>query len=191
MGLGSSLKKFWQFLKADTWQSWIVSIILVIVLIKFILFPVLSLVTGTPLPLVVVESCSMYHETDFDSWWDQNRVWYESRNITKAEFESYSLHNGLNKGDIVIVWGYSQKNKGDIIIFSSTQTQYPVIHRIVSTSPLETKGDHNPDQLIGIENNINQDQVLGKAVGKIPALGWIKLIFFEPFQSPDNRGFCK
>ncbi len=184
------LKKTWNFLKADTWQSWLVSIILIIVIIKFIFFPLLSLATGTSLPLVVVESCSMYHESNFNSWWSQNGAWYEQHNITEAEFEKFTLMNGLNKGDIVFVSGKGNYKIGDIIIFSSSQAQYPIIHRVVSLSPLETKGDHNSGQLIGIEDNINPNLVIGKAVGKIPALGWIKLIFFEPFKSPQDRGFC-
>lgn len=190
MSLSDSLKKFWRFLKEDTWQSWIVSIILVVVIIKFIFFPLLSLATGTSLPLVVVESCSMYHESNFDSWWSQNGQWYEDHNITKSEFESYSLNTGLNKGDIVLVTGYNNYTKGNIIIFATQQTQYPIIHRVISLSPLETKGDHNPGQIMGIENNIDPNQVIGHAVLKIPALGWIKLIFFEPFKDPSQRGLC-
>jgi len=66
------LTKFWKFLNEDSWQSWIVSLILIVLFIKLILFPGLSYLTGSSLPLVVVESCSMYHESNFDSWWDKN-----------------------------------------------------------------------------------------------------------------------
>ena len=184
------IKKFWEFLKKDTWQSWIVSIIIIVVVLKFIFFPLMSLATGTSLPLVVVESCSMYHESNFDAWWSQNAAWYESRNIDKTEFEAFSLKSGLNKGDIVFVWGYGEYSKGDIMIFSS-KTRYPIIHRIVSLSPLSTKGDHNPNQINEIETDIKQEQIIGKAVLKIPALGWIKLIFFEPFKNSEQRGLCK
>jgi len=190
MTINDSLKKVWEFLKADTWQSWIVSIILVIIIIKFIFFPFLSLVTGTKLPLVVVESCSMYHESDFDSWWSQNSAWYESHGINKSDFLSYKLKNGLNKGDIVIVLGSKNHSIGDIIIFSS-ETRYPLIHRLISLSPLATKGDNNPSQINGLETDIAKEQVLGKAVGRIPALGWIKLIFFEFSKPKEQRGFCR
>ena len=61
MDVKESLKKFWAFLQEDSWQSWVVSLILIIIIIKFVFFPLLSFVTGTTLPLVVVESCSMYH----------------------------------------------------------------------------------------------------------------------------------
>ena len=188
------LKNFWSFLKEDTWQSWIVSIILVIIIIKFIFFPALSFVTGTKLPLVVVESCSMYHESSFDDWWSQNKGWYESRGIEKEDFQSFSLKSGLNKGDIVFVKGSNDYKKGDIIIYTSG-TQYPLIHRIVSLNPIQTKGDHNADQITPSsgqnvdETNVKENQILGKAVGKIPALGWIKLVFFEPFRTT-GKGFC-
>ena len=76
-------KKFWKFLKKDTWQSWVVSLILAFIIIKFIFFPGLSFVMGTSLPLVVVESCSMYHEADFEKWWESNSAWYERNGITK------------------------------------------------------------------------------------------------------------
>ncbi len=187
-----AVKKFWQFLRKDTWQSWLVSLILIVVIIRFIFFPVLGAITGTPLPLVVVESCSMYHGTNFDSWWDQNAAWYESKGITKTDFQSYSMKNGLNKGDIIFVWGKGEVEKGDIIIFLGG-LKYPIIHRIVTDNPIGTKGDNgrtNADQL-NLEKNIPENAIIGKAVGKVPFLGWVKLIFFEGKRSPEQRGFCK
>ena len=183
------IKKFWNFLKKDTWPSWIVSIILIIIFIKLIFFPALSLLTNTPLPLVVVESCSMYHESSFEEWWEKNKAWYESKEIIKSEFESFQFKNGLNKGDIIFVLGKNQYNLGDIIIFKAP-TKHPLIHRIVELNSISTKGDHNTNQL-PIEQNIQEDKIIGKATLKIPLLGWIKLVFFEPFRPASQRGFCK
>ena len=183
------MKRFYEFLKKDTLLSWFVSLILIIIFIKLIFFPSLSFITGTPLPLVVVESCSMYHETNFDNWWTSNEEWYEGRSISKKEFLDFPLRNGLNKGDIVFVYGRNDYNLGDVLIFTAP-TKYPLIHRIVSFIPLQTKGDHNAGQL-SIETKITNDQILGKAVFRIPFLGWVKLIFFEPFREPSQRGFCK
>src|SRR3989344_4854226 len=134
MNLKDLLKKFWQFLKKDTWQSWIISLILLIIIIRFLVFPGLSFITGGPLPLVIVESCSMYHNSDFESWWIREGAWYENKNITKEEFSKYPLKNGLNKGDILIVLGRTEINKGDIIIFEAG-SKYPLIHRVVSQNP--------------------------------------------------------
>lgn len=185
----SSLKRFWIFLKKDTWQSWIVSLILAFILIKFVFFPLLSWVFATSLPLVVVESCSMYHQDNFESWWSRNGLWYEEHGISKEEFESSTFKNGLNKGDIVLVSGRGSYEQGDILIFNS-QYRYPLIHRIVRADPYDTKGDNNFAQLPG-ELGIEEEQFIGKAIGRVPGLGWIKLIFFEAARPADQRGFCK
>ncbi len=182
-------KKSWDYLKRDTWDSWLVSLVLVFLVVKFIFFPLLSLATGSPLPLVVVESCSMYHSSDFDDWWFQNKAWYEENDISKEDFLKYKFQNGLNKGDIILTWGHSDYVRGDIIIFNA-ETTYPLIHRIISSKKISTKGDHNLGQL-PVEKDIQESQILGKAIVKIPFLGWLKLIFFEPFKPENQRGFCK
>jgi signal peptidase I len=195
MKIKKELKRFWKFLHEDSWQSWLVAIILIIVLVKGVFFPLMSWITGTSLPLVVVESCSMYHKSSFDKWWESNSNWYDDYGISKNEFDAFSLKNGLNKGDIVLVWGKSDYNIGDIIIFNAN-AKYPLIHRIISLNPYSTKGDNNPGQLTKNnppyvdETNIKENQIIGKAVAKIPFLGWIKLIWLEPFRS-NGRGFCQ
>jgi len=183
------IKKINNYQKQDTWQSWILSLYITFVSILLILFPLLSFITNTSLPLVVIESCSMYHESSFNSWWQSNSNWYETKNINKEQFESYSFKNGLNKGDIIFVWGRSEYKKGDIIIFEA-DTQYPIIHRLVSQNPTATKGDHNSAQL-PIETSINNEKILGKSVFRIPYLGWIKLIFFDLVKPSSERGLCK
>lgn len=185
----NALQKFWEFLKKDSFASWIVSLILIFIIIKFILFPVISLISGTSLPLVIVESCSMHHNANFDSWWNQNGAWYEKINLSKSEFSEFTMKNGFTKGDVILVSSPKRIKQGDIIIFTAG-TRYPIIHRIISENPLETKGDNNLEQLI-IEKNISKEVVLGKAVGKIPFVGWVKLIFFEPFKKKGDRGFCQ
>ena len=183
------LKKFWGYLKKDTWHSWVVSMLLLIILIKFIFFPVLGLVTQTSLPIVIIESCSMYHESSFDDWWSKNQAWYESRDINKSDFESFSFKNGLNKGDIIFLIGKEEYKIGDIIIFKS-ETKYPIIHRVIAKSPISTKGDHNTAQL-AYDKNIRKTAIIGKSAVKIPLAGWLKLIFFEPFRPASERGFCQ
>ncbi|MFH1801841.1 MAG: hypothetical protein ABH864_00135 [archaeon] len=202
-GSENPVVRFWKFLQKDTWQSWAVSLILLVVLIRFVFFPVLSFATGSGLPLVVIESCSMYHETsNFDTWWNDHSEWYETHGIKKPDFREFSFRNGLNKGDIIIVWGHSDYGVGDVIIFepnSDSTAPHPIIHRIVGEDPYETKGDHNLGQLTTEnplnsqnidETNISEAQIVGKSVFRIPYLGWIKLIFFEPFRGAGDRGFC-
>lgn len=185
-----SLRRFWKFLNEDSWKSWLVSLILAFLIIKFIFFPTLGFATGSILPLVVVESCSMYHGTsNFDLWWEQNSAWYESRGINKTDFEDFSFKSGLNKGDIVLVYGRGNYEVGDIIIFKSDFTN-PIIHRMIDDGPIATKGDNNFGQLVQ-ERNITEDKIIGKAAARVPGLGWIKLIFFEGTRPSEQRGFCR
>ena len=195
--------RFWKFLQEDSWQSWIVSLVLLVILIRFVFFPLLGFVTGSSLPLVVIESCSMYHNSGFDEWWNDRSDWYEGNGIGKADFREFPFKNGLNKGDIILVWGHADYGVGDIIIFEpnlDSSAPHPIIHRIVAEEPYQTKGDNNLAQLVGgnpanpqniDETNIRDEQVIGKAVFRIPYLGWIKLIFFEPFRGAGERGLCR
>lgn len=185
----NKIKKFWEFLQEDTWQSWLTSLIIIVVAIKFVFFPLLSLITGSPLPLVVVESCSMYHNTNFNEWWDRHSALYSPFKINKEDFQSYPLKNGLNKGDVILLWGHSDYKIGDIIIFQAG-TPHPIIHRIVKSDPFSTKGDHNSNQL-PMEITIPKEKIIGKGIARIPLIGWIKLIFFDIFNPPSQRGLCK
>ena len=72
-------KKFWFIVwKDNSLKGWIISILFLFIVIKFIFFPLLNLVTGTTLPLAIVESCSMHHKgnifSNFDNWWERHDV---------------------------------------------------------------------------------------------------------------------
>jgi signal peptidase I len=197
----SQIKKFWEFLNKDTWQSWIVSLVLIVLIIKIIVFPLLSLATSSPLPLVVIESCSMWHEDDFENWWSRNAVQYETRNIEKEQFQAFPFKEGLNKGDIILVSNKKVPELGSIIIFKpnpESLAQHPIIHRTVSTKPLGTKGDHNAFQFNPANNpqkldetDIQETQILGRAVVRVPLIGWLKLIFFDLQKPESEQGFCR
>jgi len=198
----SPIAKFWDWLwHSDSWLSWVVALIFAFVTVKFIFFPILSLIMGTQLPLVVVESSSMEHpaggffgnlilsQTSVEKWWQDevNGVkrgeWYEERNIGITDAKDWPLRTGFDKGDIMIVWGRFNPKVGDVIIFNAN-TQHPIIHRIVSINgdTIQTKGDNNNGQL-AVEKTISKSEILGKAVFKIPKLGWLKLIFVEIFNA--------
>jgi len=196
------IKKFWYLLwKEDDFKGWIFSIIFLFVFIKFIFFPFLSLVTGTALPLAIVESCSMYHKgnlfSDFDAWWDRQEDKYPEFIINKLDFQNFPMKNGFNKGDILLIVRTNPEklDVGDIIIFNGNQRN-PVIHRIVEIKEINnqkvfsTLGDNNKGQL-DFEKEITKDQLIGKAVLKItPYVGWVKLIFYEWKKPVSERGFC-
>jgi len=188
MEIKKNLKSFHAFLKEDSWPSFIVGLLIALIVIKFVIFPVLTLITGSPLPLVIVESCSMYHQFDLDQI-VQNKI-YSDYGLSNENTSNWVLKNGFTKGDIIIVLGPKNLKVGDVIIFNAGQTN-PIIHRIVNiqNETYSTKGDNNFGQL-NVEKSISKDQIVGKAVFKIPAIGWIKLIFFD-WRKPDGqRGFC-
>ncbi len=197
------LKKFWYLLwKDNSLKGWIFSILFIFIFIKFIFFPGLSLITGTSLPLAIVESCSMYHQgnifSNYDLWWERHDEKYSELNISKQGFEHFRFKNGFNKGDILFVIGTKpEKLKiGDVIIFNANQ-QNPVIHRIIDIKQnnggyiFSTIGDNNNGQLF-FEQNIQEDQIVGKSVFRlVPYLGWVKLVFFETQKPVSERGFCR
>lgn len=197
------LEKFWFIVwKDDSLKGWIMSMIFLFVVIKLIFFPTMTLITGTKLPLVIVESCSMYHEdnlfSDFDEWFDKHDMKYFEYKTTYKEFQEYPFKKGFNKGDILFVTGTKPEKleKGDVIIFDANYRN-PVIHRIINIEKEEDKyifstlGDNNNGQ-ISFEKEIDEDQIIGKAQANVlPYFGWIKLIFFEPLKDPSQRGFCE
>ena len=197
-------KKFWFIVwKDDSFKGWLISLVFLFIVIKLIFFPLLTLATGTQLPLAIVESCSMYHKGDifsnFDNWFARHESKYNSWGITKETFQNFNLKRGFDKGDILfIVKANPDKLKvGDIIIFD-TGEKSPVIHRIINISVnssgkkiFSTEGDNNNGQLPQ-EKTITEEQLVGKAAFKVaPLIGWGKLIFFESQRPAYERGFCK
>jgi len=201
-GLKKGCKKFWYLLwKDNSLKGWIFSILFIFLFIKLIFFPTLGLITGTSLPLAIVESCSMYHDgnllSNYNEWWQGHESKYLTYEIEKNQFQNFIFKKGFNKGDILFVIGANpEKIKiGDVIIFNAEQRN-PVIHRIIKIEEKDgekifsTIGDNNNKQ-ISFEENIKQEQIIGKAVFKLaPYLGWGKLIFFDWKNDQNNRGFC-
>jgi len=196
-------ERFWFLIwKDDSWKGWITSIIVLFVFIKWIFFPLLSLATGTILPLAIVESCSMYHDNgiihNYESWWDYKESNYDDFSINKENFSNFIFKNGFNKGDVLFIVGANpdKLKVGDIIIFQAPTTN-PVIHRIVNIKEengekiFSTIGDNNPRQ-IDFEKEILEEQLVGKAILKvIPYAGWVKLIFYEGFRENNQKGLCE
>ncbi len=185
-------KRFWGFLQEDSWSSFIVTLALAFIIIKLVFFPGLSLITGTSLPLVIVESCSMYHHEDgFEKTFESSV--YEDYGITLEDTDNWVFQNGFSKGDVIFVVGAKNIEIGDVIIFNGGM-QYPLIHRVVGVGDsYATKGDNyktNSRQLSS-EKNISGDQIVGKALFKVPFVGWIKLIFFEGGRTQSQRGLCR
>jgi len=157
-----TIKKAWKWVwHSDSPWSWVVALVIIFIIIKFIFFPALSLLFGTSLPLAGVESSSMDHQIasddyhrlalcektyskeekrelghiNFNEYWDICGDWYESNTkITKEQFSDFSIKNGFRKGDIIIVWGRFTPKLGDVIIFqpgTESLAPRPIIHRII------------------------------------------------------------
>ncbi len=196
-------KKFWFVVwKDDSLKGWIISILFLFIIIKFVFFPLLNLATGTALPLAIVESCSMYHQGNIfsstNNWWERHDEKYLNLEITKSKFEKFIFKKGFNKGDILFIVGTKPEKlkEGDVIIFDGSQSN-PIIHRIIDIKEengeytFSTIGDNNNGQL-SFEKIISEDKIVGKASFRLaPYLGWVKLMFFEGNKPISEKGFCE
>jgi signal peptidase I len=132
-------------------QGWLGSIIYLILgfIIAFILNMALGIALNTDVPVVAVFSNSMVPT--------------------------------FYKGDMIIVYGDKNISIGDIIVFDSPDRKYPIIHRVYNITEegiIITKGDNNsyPDPP---RWRITRDKIHGKAILKIPLLGWVKILFVQ------------
>ncbi|MFP4118630.1 MAG: signal peptidase I [Candidatus Woesearchaeota archaeon] len=155
-------RSVWRFLwKDDSLASWLANIVLAFLIIKFIVYPVLSAMFGTSLPLVAVVSCSMEHRfTDcgaeispevlcssqgegavtFKEYWEHCGNFYEKNNISYERFESFPFEDGFNKGDVIFLKGEEPVDihVGDVLVFEAEmENSYPIIHRVVEKQETE------------------------------------------------------
>jgi len=182
--------KTWHFLwHEDSFYSWIVNIVLAVLIIKFLVYPGIGLIFGTSYPIVAVVSGSMdHHGESFDSWWSDNKDFYLQKGITKQMFEEFPFRNGFEKGDLMILKGADKEDieVGNVAVFISGKP-YPIIHRVVEVrdKSFETKGDANKLQIQPPydyqldETSVSYDSVVGKAVFRIPLIGYVKIFFAE------------
>lgn len=212
--LKNNLKKFWNYLwYGESLGSYLLNFVVAFIIIKFIFFPTLGFFLNNNFPIVAIVSGSMEHKVvdnrvcsyyindisskslNFDEWWGFCGKYYEDNfNLNKNNFTNFDYNNGLNIGDVMILYGKNPKNIeiGDILVFvpqdkmSNGESYFfnnygPVIHRVVDKEFKEgkfyfrTKGDHNADSTLGFESNIPEDDVIGVAIFRIPYIGYIKL----------------
>tara|TARA_Y100000034_G_scaffold114964_1_gene151642 strand:+ start:19860 stop:20417 length:558 start_codon:yes stop_codon:yes gene_type:complete len=175
------LKKLWRFIwYDDSWSSWFLNIIIAFLLVKFLIYPGFGLILSTPLPVVAVVSSSMTHNSlNFDDWWEENKEPYIEYDISKEDFRNSKFSNGFNKGDIMVLKGAKEVEKRDVVVYKSRFFKYPIIHRAVTIDPIQTKGDNN--EYIDNES-LNKEEIIGKAIIRIPLLGWVKIWFTDLIQ---------
>lgn len=77
--------------------------------------------------------------------------------------------------------------QGDVLVFKAARPD-PIIHRIVQKTytnegyVVQTKGDHNAKSINTPDLNeivITEQQLIGKAIVRIPYLGYVKIWFVE------------
>src|SRR3989344_2188585 len=184
------LKKIWYFVCEDKsiW-SWIVNLILAFIIVYFVIYPGLGLLFGTALPVVAVVSESMEHNgLSFDEFYQKQASFYEGNNIKKEDFREFTFKNGFNKGDIMVLFkADTEKIKIGAVIVYHASYRDPVIHRVVKISIENegnyymTKGDNVPE-VQNFEKRIYEKDLLGRAVLRIPYLGWVKIGFMALFR---------
>ncbi len=184
------LKRAWHFIwEEDSVWSWLANIVIAFVLIKFIVYPGLGFLLSTTHPIVAVVSSSMEHPSNFEKWWEQHKEFYKEYEITKEKFVQYNFPNGFNKGDIMLLKGVKPNNIkiGDVIVFNGGKSD-PIIHRVINLWKendvyyIQTKGDNNARSIAGLETRIKEDAIIGKAVFRVPLLGYIKIWFVQIIQ---------
>ncbi len=184
-------KKVWHFIwHEDSLASWVVNVVLAFLLVKFIVYPGLGLILGTGFPIVAVVSESMRHTAEFDEWWQtpacrslggmySQGEWYQNHSISKEKFSQFPFTKGFNKGDVMILASTKKIGIGDILVFKANTPFDPIIHRVISKDNfLTTKGDHNCNSG-PFEKEIYPEQMLGKAVLRVPLVGWVKIGFVK------------
>ena len=194
MHLTEVLKKVWYFLwEEESIWSWLANLAIAFVVIKYLLYPGLGLLLGTPAPIVAVVSGSMEHEGNFDQFWTGGMCcnslctdrfvqgnYYENMNISREMFMDFDFVNGFNKGDIMILYSPKKSQSGDVVVYVVPNRPDPIIHRVLKISEENgkkyywTKGDHNCD-MGAFEKQIPEERVIGKAVWRVPFLGYVKI----------------
>ncbi|HOI18485.1 MAG TPA: signal peptidase I [Candidatus Woesearchaeota archaeon] len=200
----NGIKIIWNFIwKGESIWSFLAFLLFAFIVVKFLVYPTLNLAMATTHPIVAVISGSMDHGIDkngylcgskvndyqksLQNYWEVCGLWYEKNGISFSEFETYPFKNGFSKGDVLIIRGISKEKYeiGDVIVFWADQ-EYPLIHRLINISKdyntFSTKGDHNYAQLES-EKEIDKSKLLGKAIFKIPYLGYIKILIYDLFSS--------
>jgi len=205
----SNFKKFWHYIwHDDSFGSYILNFLFVFIIIKFMFFPIIGFALNNDYPIVAIVSGSMEHKVvnsiicdksisniknkdlDLNTWWELCGSYYNSNyGITLPLFKTFNYENGLNIGDVMVLYGKDPQKieVGEVLVFIPTDRSFfinkgPVIHRVVKKWKdesgkyhFQTKGDHNPLSMDNFEHDIPQEDVIGVGVIRIPYIGYAKL----------------
>lgn len=215
----SYLKKFWKFMwYDDSAHSYVVTLIVAFFFIKFLFLPGVGFALGNDFPVVAIVSGSMEHkivdhkicgvykpslknkDLNFDDWWDICGYYYiENYELSKDDFSNFEFKNGLNTGDVMVIYGKKPENinVGEVLVFIPGDLNWynshgPVIHRVVDKWEndgeyfFRTKGDHNSvsSDANNFESAISGDDVIGVPVVRVPLIGYVRIWFSIFFLNP-------
>lgn len=135
-----------------------------------------------PYFLSVVMSPSMEH-TNF------NYEKYLRYNITEEEIKNWPFGEGINKGDVVIIFPVKDPLKdikeGDVVLYMGVDGK-PIMHRVIKIINTSNNicfvimGDNNPAPIYyQREDCMPPDRIIGKVVFRIPYLGMPKVLLTE------------
>ncbi|MEM3791200.1 MAG: hypothetical protein QXL16_00520 [Candidatus Micrarchaeaceae archaeon] len=112
--------------------------------------------------------------------------------FSNGSIESIVATNSITIGNYTIEENYSNP----IIVYKTTNEDYfsgDIIHRVVAALKVGneyyflTKGDNNPFLDIEFANQpVSQEYVVGRVIGEIPFLGYLRLIISGQFQAPQG-----
>ena len=102
---------------------------------------------------------------------------------------SDSMAPKINKGDLLFIQGKDPEDieLGDVIVFDadglwSGAPEEPIVHRVVDKKKVDddwefrTKGDANSDK---DEDWIPDKRIKGVVIGRIPYIGWVKIVLAD------------
>eukprot|EP00249_Psilotum_nudum_P006664 c19965_g1_i2 orf=203-769(+) len=105
---------------------------------------------------------------------------------------SGSMEPGFRRGDILFLnMGKKPIQAGEIVVFHVDGRDIPIVHRVIKvhersdTGEIDvlTKGDNNmgDDRLLYAQGQVwlNQQHIMGRAVGFLPYAGWVTIIMTE------------
>jgi hypothetical protein len=135
---------------------------------------------NTDMPIVAVVSESMeHHNIDVTYYgWLKQRFGY-----TREYVDTWPVGDGFNVGDMPIVEGDAAYGIGDVVVYSVSGQDVPIIHRIVKQNldgTFQTKGDNNINQL-PYEVSVKVSSIHGKVIFVVPKLGYFKVFMTRVF----------
>ena len=181
MSLIKDLKNFWNFIWHGTSIYSYVAFFIFAIVVLNVVYPLFLFLLSHTVGIndvVAVVTGSMVHDASVSQTY---YAYMQELGFTPQQLQSFPHNNGLNMGDLLLVWKKKPEEikVGDVIVFK--MQDYLIIHRVIKIDVVDgeyyytTKGDHNPGS-IASEINITYDRVKGVAGNRIPFLGIPKML---------------